>query len=461
MDAMDFLTDFLMNFSELNSTFSSAASHYSRSVEDDRQHDQILVNATVLLLDQDIAIELQGLAPFQKIKLQAEMTDEKGAVWSSWATFQADGEGRVLVSKQEPLDGTYDEADGMGLFWSMTHPSNLPSYYKNSEDAVKVELTLLAGGNILSTKTIYRLKQLPDVKKISILEGGIVGTLFVPTSDHPLPIIVTLTGSNGGISEGRAKLLSAHGFATLALAYFNAEGLPRSLENIPMEYFEKTFAWIKSRPDVDGSRIGIYGISRGGELSLVLGTLFPGSIQAIVSGVPSSVIYSSINGAPAWTYQGKAVGLSAPIKSIRPNPKAGLDHNNPIILAPQFIQGMKEDPKTFAAAAIPVEKITCPLLLISGGDDQMWPSTLFCEKIKERLAAQGSVPPIHLDYPKAGHQVGILPLPAPSTAFSRPLGGFWFSMGGSPKEDDHASRDSWRRVVTFFEAALNTKHPTK
>jgi len=35
------------------------------------------------------------------------------------------------------------------------------------------------------------------------------------------------------------------------------------------------------------------------------------------------------------------------------------------------------------AATIPVEKITCPILLISGEDDKMWPSTMFSNLVME------------------------------------------------------------------------------
>ena len=35
-----------------------------------------------------------------------------------------------------------------------------------------------------------------------------------------------------------------------------------------------------------------------------------------------------------------------------------------------------EDRAAIRDAAIPVERIRCPLLLVSGDDDAMWPSTL-------------------------------------------------------------------------------------
>ena len=40
-----------------------------------------------------------------------------------------------------------------------------------------------------------------------------------------------------------------------------------------------------------------------------------------------------------------------------------------------------------AAASIAVEKINGPVMVISGTDDQLWPSTRFSEMVIERLEA--------------------------------------------------------------------------
>src|SRR5699024_11289262 len=54
----------------------------------------------------------------------------------------------------------------------------------------------------------------------------------------PLPTIVVLGGSEGGLSESSAALLASHGFNTFALAYFGIEDLPKELVNIPLDYIE-------------------------------------------------------------------------------------------------------------------------------------------------------------------------------------------------------------------------------
>ena len=48
-----------------------------------------------------------------------------------------------------------------------------------------------------------------------------------------------------------------------ALAYFNQEGLPDKLSNIPLEYFEKAIGYLQSLDEVEKDRIGVLGASRG------------------------------------------------------------------------------------------------------------------------------------------------------------------------------------------------------
>ncbi|HUD01345.1 MAG TPA: acyl-CoA thioester hydrolase/BAAT C-terminal domain-containing protein, partial [Rhabdochlamydiaceae bacterium] len=283
--------------------------------------------------------------------------------------------------------------------------------------------------------------------------GGRRAVFYLPVSDHPLPVIITLSGSNGGISESRAKLLASEGFATLALGYFGIGGLPSNLENIPLEYFKTAIDWLRAHPAIDRNHIGLYGVSRGAELSLILGTVYPDSIHAIAAAVPSSVVYGAMNHPklPAWTYQGKPIAPSAPFAAsvIETGEDLGQDAEHPLRTTSQFLEGMK-DKKAYERAKIPVEKITCPILLISGGDDGMWPSSIFAKQIEQRLHEKNaSISIQHLHYPNAGHQIGIPGLSSGSLYF-HPIAYKWFSMGGTAEADEAASQDSWEKLVAFF-----------
>ncbi len=233
--------------------------------------------------------------------------------------------------------------------------------------------------------------------------------------------------------------------------------MPNKLENIDLAFFEKALNWLKQRSDVQGDRVGIYGISRGAELALLLGSLFSDRIQAIVATVPSAVIFGGGLGnrpSHAWIYEGKPVGITAPIPKIELSHGQGLVPEDPIVTTPDFLKSMHDYPDAYQAAEIPVENIEAALMLISGGDDQMWPSSIFAGKVMQRLDEKGSaIERVHLSYPLAGHQISLPFLPSESVYY-HPHGKLWFAMGGTPEQDDLASRDSWVKIIHFFHAHL-------
>lgn len=301
-----------------------------------------------------------------------------------------------------------------------------------------------------------RIRKAAHIQRIPIRENGIVGVLFVPESDHRLPVIVTLTGSNGGMGENRAQMLANHGFATLGLGYFGVEGLPDRLENIPLEYFEKAFQWIETNPKLDPSRIGIFGVSRGGELSLLLGTVFPEKMRAICAITPSSVINGGLAEKPceAWVLHGIPIAPFAPVAQLCLQGEDGKDPAHAVATAPLFLEGMN-DKAAFEKSAIRVEKIRCPVMIICGGDDQMWPAFVFAEQINQRLKKSGSAVSFELlKYPNAGHGISIPYTPALGPEYFHPFGKLWFTLGGSAQEDDLASRDAWEKLIFFFEQNL-------
>ena len=422
----------------------------------------LVTESSEATLNQSIAIHIQELDPFSVIELEARTTDQKGETWTSHASYQTDKDGSVNLSSSRPLPrSSYDVADEMGLFWSMLPASNDHSLsFKCKEDAFIVELTLRQKEKILGKKTITRFLKSPDIKRVEVNENGLVGVLFLPPSTKPLPVIITLSGSNGGISENRAKLLASNGFAVLALGVFGVEGLSPNLQDVPLEYFETAFAWLKDQPQIDSSRVGLYGVSRGAELALILGSYFPDSIQGIVAVVPSSVVYGGLSETPvnAWIYQGKPILPFAPVPQTDFESGIGYAPDKPANTRQSFLEGMKQA-EAFEAAAIPVENLRCPLLLISGGDDQMWPSDVYARQILDRLERMDSeIYRNHLHYPSAGHGINIPNLPIPGPTYFHPIGKRWLSMGGTRASDAAASRDAWNKLVAFFHQTFDQEN---
>ena len=117
-------------------------------------------------------------------------------------------------------------------------------------------------------------------------QDGFVGEYYSQRgATSYLPSVVVIGGSEGGLyfSALVARMLAAHGYPSLALAYFQAPGLPATLSNIPLEYFTKALTWIRQQPGVDSSHVLVYGNSRGSEAALLLGANFPQLVNGVVA----------------------------------------------------------------------------------------------------------------------------------------------------------------------------------
>lgn len=403
------------------------------------------------LVDTSVEIVVKDVDPHQNIVLQATTYDQEGGAWHSWGRFEADQEGNIALNKQAPLEGSYTNIDPMGLFWAMAPENKNVLKFKPKGLSFTVSFKLIVNDKVVASFDVERLMRSNSVKRIPIKKDGLVGVLFLPPSQSPLATIITLEGSQGGIHEAKAQLLASHGYAVFALGYFGMKDLPQDLVEIPLEYFSKAIDWLKSRSELNG-KIGLYGCSRGAELALLLGT-FLKSVDAIAAVMPSSVVQPGLKPCTsAWSYQDVPLPAAA-IKPAVENRSRGCNSKDPIVMKDNFIQGMVEDPQAFANAAIHVEHITSPLLTIAGGADNMWPSALYANQIQEKMSGRSDF--VNLYYSQAGHSFGIPFIPCNVENYGlRISGGKWYSLGGTPQEDDLANRDSWEKVILFFEDHL-------
>jgi dienelactone hydrolase len=359
----------------------------------------------------------------------------------------------------------------MGLLWSMrledAHANGRTVFAKNGTTPNQVLFEVELHHRVAATAQLERNYLAPRTEtrdlNVNHESGGRIGRLFLPPGRGPHPVVIVLSGSGGGFDLDKAAVLSRHGFATLALAYFGLPPLPEWLHRVPLEYFEAALSWLAAQPEVGSSRIGVLGVSRGAELALLLGARFP-QIRSVVAYAPSSIAWAAggrdkATGEiiPAWTWRGEPVPFAPlPLRGFMLRsaiPVAAL--KRPVIFRNLFRAGLR-DRDAIARAAIPVEKIRGPVMLVSGGDDHVLPAAEMSEQIVARLKHHGFAHAVeHLHYPHAGHMLRYPFLPTTSRhSRNAQLRNARFSFGGAAPADSEAQLDSWRRAIQFLQTSL-------
>jgi dienelactone hydrolase len=429
-------------------------------------------------MDEELRIFVHNLPPCGSVALRAATEDDEKRLWSSRAQFSGDGRGTVDLASSDSLGGTYRGISPMGLFWSMqlddNHADGRAAFVKKDAAPNRVSLEADLNGRVVASAQFERNYLALGTETRDLTVGGepgtnaehTIGRLFIPPAAkhrHPCSVVVILSGSGGGFDLDKAALLARHGFATLALAYFGIPPLPAWLHRVPLDYFEAAFSWLAAQPEVDSSRIGVFAVSRGAELALLLGSMFP-QIRAVVAYAPSSVAWAAGGRdketgeiIPSWTHRGESVPFAPlPLRQFifrSAIPVALL--KRPVMFRDLFRAGLRNS-KAIAAAAIPVERIRGPILLISGGDDHLWPAADMSEAIVGRLKKRHFAHAVeHLHYPEAGHMLRYPYLPTTARHSRNPhLRNARYSFGGTSSADAKAQADSWRRSIAFLKRAL-------
>lgn len=283
----------------------------------------------------------------------------------------------------------------------------------------------------------------PATAGIAVRAEGLVATWYPPASGKRGPAILVLGGSEGGEGGGKrlGEALAKQGYGVLALAYFKADGLPQQLQEIPLEYFGRAIAWLRAQPLVDAGHIGLYGISKGGEAALLVASREP-SIRATVAVVSSSVVWQGINTA---NYADVKSSFSL---GGHPVPYLAYDTSAPFTSVLDLYERSLKFAAQHPEAAIPVEKINGPVLLLSSKADSLWPSAAMGDRVMTRLDAKGfKFRHEHIAYPDAGH--GAM---SPQNGSANNSG--YANMGGNEAGNAFARADSWARIAAFFNATI-------
>ncbi|HJX84161.1 MAG TPA: acyl-CoA thioester hydrolase/BAAT C-terminal domain-containing protein, partial [Candidatus Angelobacter sp.] len=198
--------------------------------------------------------------------------------------------------------------------------------------------------------------------------------------------------------------------------------------------------WLMKRPEVEPDQIAVVGGSRGGELALQLGSMYP-QIKAVVAYVPANVRYPACCGGNtvpwAWTYSGKPLAFAPPRFNL--------------------------SPAELMNSSIEVEHTHGPIFLISGEDDGVWHSSLMTAAIVARLKMEHFQYRVeHVNYPHAGHTAGNPEIrPAWRGNMVHPISRQVISMGGSPSGDALSSIDAAPKVIEFLRQSLQSSDAGK
>jgi dienelactone hydrolase len=426
---------------------------------------KIIATPSIALYGEPFSWQVTGLRPGEKVTVKAVSKDANRILWESAAVFVADASGRVDLGKQAPVSGGYAEADIFGLLWSMKPVNSDPKkpffYRDNSTAGWTVDLTAENQTGMKSTARFHCVYQKPDVGlvRVPLDKDGLSGFLYYPAEGGPFPGVIILGGSEGGLFEPRARAFAANGFAALTLAYFGYPNLPDELVEIPLEYFDRAIAWMKAQPKIKAGGLGLVGGSTGGELALLVASR-SSDFGAVVALTPAAHVWEGYTQrffspdykpVPSYTLGGQPL----PFISFKVSPEDKEKEMKGELESFVFFFRdalAQADAATIEKAAIPVEKIQAPILLVSGTDDRIWPAGEFCASITARLKKAGfPYEAKHLSIEGGGHMSCV---PALITA-NRGLLIDGDPSGGSPQADARGGYRSWSEIMAFLHRHLD------
>ena len=255
---------------------------------------------------------------------------------------------------------------------------------------------------------------------------------YPPSVESGNVAIMFFGGSEGGIPNIDVEPFTTQGYPCIKVGYFGTEHTPARLEMIPLEYFEKAIEMFKSQPEVKGKKIVVIGGSRGGELALLLASRYK-QIEGVIAQKASFPVFQGIPGpssawpSSAWSYKGQPVPF---VPYYQPyDYSKGVNNQWRELFELSLTQT-----DAVEKAMIKVERINGPILILTGQEDTMCPSSQMGDMITNRLK-ENEFPHWykHYAYENAGH-----------TFSGKGL------MGGTKYGNIKAKIDSKKRIFAFL-----------
>ncbi|SEW22869.1 acyl-CoA thioester hydrolase/BAAT C-terminal domain-containing protein [Halobacterium jilantaiense] len=400
-----------------------------------------------------LAVTVCGLHPDQRVTLEAAFAD-LGTEWASEATFTADGDGRVDLTEHAPVAGDYDGVRPMGLVQFAELAADDSVHNDTATETTDLHLTARVDGDEVASTTVTR-RVAPGVEHTELdpATDGLAGDLHVPEDDGPYPGVLALHGSGGEPLGRKARVLAAEGCVVLALRYFGgSEPVCERFAEVPVADAGRAVDFLRDHPAVTAGDVGVVGVSRGSELAL-LAASERDDIGVVVGYAPSAYTWfgdGDDESAPpsAWTVDGEPLStLPLPDSDSRGEETERGRRGRPMFEA--FVADATDEERR--AARLPVEAVAADVVLVSGGDDGVWPADQMAETLAVAMRdAAGRV--THHEYADAGHSIFLPYHPTTERTVVERDDGPNMVHGGTPTGSAAADRDSWQHTLDALDA---------
>ncbi|BCJ27112.1 acyl-CoA thioester hydrolase/BAAT C-terminal domain-containing protein [Actinocatenispora sera] len=246
------------------------------------------------------------------------------------------------------------------------------------------------------------------------LPGEPTGVLWLP-DEPPRAAVLVVAGSSGRIDSDRARVFAERGALAASIRWFGGPGQPPGICEVPLETFTAALDLLCR---YDPPKLGMVGVSKGAEAALLTG-IRDDRLDLVGAFAPTSVVWANVGPGrdgvtkpyrSCWTWRGEPLPF-VPYDD-------GPDPEPPVACRPLYERSLAAFPAEAKAAAIPVERIRGEVVLVAGGDDEMWQSTEFARELAARRRAAGRRITV-VDSDTAGHRAYLPgePEPAPSQQF--------------------------------------------
>lgn len=431
--------------------------------------------ANPVLSGEPMSIVLTGAPPSAEVKvvseraMKSEGPSAKLMTYRAEATFVANDKGEIDLAKTAPKDksnSSYKGADIRGLFWSMKSTKT-----EAGADAKEGDVVLAAtvdGKPVSATITFTRFAPDLKVENVEKFPGAIFANLPIKDAKEKRPGLIVLGGSEGGaesVNNG-AKRLASRGFAVMSLPYYSpaqwpsmkqeVPALPKDFVDVPIERIDAARDYLRSRAEVDGERIGIYGVLKGAEFVLLAATTFPW-VKSAVAVVPTDVVWEGWgeniepNKRSSFSYKGKPFPFTPYLDFAQEF--MGFQTGEDVRIRRPQDKGRAANPAAAVAARIPLERYKGPLMVIAGQEDQTWNSAMMAHNIAERRA-EAKLETVLLIYTDAGHYLSGNGWSPTSEYDVGPRKG-----GGTPAGNAAAQGDAWVKTIAFLRRTLGVTAP--